>query len=122
MTRIQILAVAAAVLFDMPTSKAQDLAALQSDLTVIQSEIKAEHRLPQFVIEAGHHRDDENQHSDAEHHAGYGDQRDHRDECALRTQITEGEKKLEGQTGHEQVGQAGAVLCSLKRVMAHAAP
>jgi hypothetical protein len=83
---------------------------------------KTQDFVTQLAIEPGHHANHDDEDSHAQHHAHRRDQRDHRDECALRTQITEGQKKLEGQTGHEQVGQAGAVLCSLKRVMAHAAP
>ena len=54
--------------------------------------IEIDHLLPQFAVEARHHRDDKNEDRDTERHTDDGNERDDRDEGALRFQIAKREE------------------------------
>ena len=68
--------------------------------------LKAKHLAPQFLVEARHHREHDDERRDADHHARDRDECDDRDEGALRLEVSEGEEKAERQL-HERRGRWG---------------
>ena len=76
-----------------------ELAPIAHDVLAFHENMRVEinYLLPQLAIETGHHRDHKNEHRHAERHADDRDQSDDGEECALRFQITQRQKKAERQ-------------------------
>ena len=57
--------------------------------------IEADDLAAEFLLEAGHHRNNQNQNHDPERNAENGNQGDDRKKCALGLEVAQGEKKTE---------------------------
>ena len=64
--------------------------------------VETEHFAPQFLLETGHDRNDQNQHHDSQRDAENGDHGDQAEKGPLRPQIAQREEKAEG-LGHGKV-------------------